>query len=70
MSDIRSNILWDDTLSDDQRMVYVFEKLHGFFVRHPDWLEECADKSVYNGLTLQRFLNAGKLVNNALNLLK
>jgi hypothetical protein len=63
MSDIRSNILWDDSFTDDQRMAFTFEKLHGFYVRHSDWLDECALMKVSKGgISIRKFLEAGKMV--------
>jgi hypothetical protein len=64
MSDVRSNVLWLDELTDDQRMFHTYEKLHGFFVRHPEWLNDCANTTVYNGITVQNFIKAGKMVRN------
>ncbi|KAI6228617.1 hypothetical protein M3Y99_01202100 [Aphelenchoides fujianensis] len=69
ISDIRSNVLSDD-LTDDMRLAYVHERLHGFFVRHPDWLEGCSSQIVRNGMTLQKFIQAGKTCKQLRNLKK
>jgi hypothetical protein len=62
ISDIRSNILWDQSFTDDQRMVFTYEKLHGFYVRHPEWLDECTLKADRSSISIQKFVKAGKLV--------
>ncbi|KAI6194576.1 hypothetical protein M3Y96_01139500 [Aphelenchoides besseyi] len=70
ISDLRSNVLWDDDLTDDMRMVYAYEKLHGFYVRHSNWLEDCAKEPVNNGMDVQRFIQIAKRFKQIRNLKK
>lgn len=62
ISDIRSNILWDQSFTDDQRMVFTYEKLHGFYVRYPQWLDNCTMIGDRRRLSIQQFIKAAKLV--------
>lgn len=49
-------------------MVFTHEKLHGFFVRHSDLLDVCANVDVYNGINIEKFIRIGKLVRRLNNL--
>lgn len=70
---LRTGVLIDDTLTDDMRVVEVFERLHGFFASHPRRLARCTmtpdvndDQQSTSRSLVATFLDSGKLVSDLL----